>query len=180
MDRFEQLKYFEEETHIVEIPVAADSHGHRSANMPLSFQVYTCQQALAAMSNVKNNVITYPSTNIYMTLEYNHHRGCGLINVVSDWSSFFLKKTKVFLIDPHMHFACVYAGDQMVFLLLNLTELIGLILTFKPFLAAPQQYKWSKLAMHREDWKHSGAHMQFSLHESVASVQVDAHCTWRT
>jgi len=40
-----------------------------------------------------------------------------------------------------MHFACVYAGDQMVFLLLNLTELIGLILTFKPFLAAPQQYK---------------------------------------
>ena len=84
MDRFEQLKYFEEETHIVEIPVAADSHGHRSANMPLSFQVYTCQQALAAMSNVKNNVIIYPSTNIYMTLEYNHHRGCGLINVVSD------------------------------------------------------------------------------------------------
>jgi len=29
----------------------------------------------------------------------------------------------------------------MVFLLLNLTELIGLMLTFKPFLAVPQQYK---------------------------------------
>uniref|UniRef100_A0A0E0MC57 Major facilitator superfamily (MFS) profile domain-containing protein n=1 Tax=Oryza punctata TaxID=4537 RepID=A0A0E0MC57_ORYPU len=33
------------------------------------------------------------------------------------------------------------AGDQMVFLLLNLTEVIGLMLTFKPFLAVPQQYK---------------------------------------
>nr|CBX25335.1 hypothetical_protein [Oryza brachyantha] len=32
-------------------------------------------------------------------------------------------------------------GDQMVFLLLNLTEVIGLMLTFKPFLAVPQQYK---------------------------------------
>nr|CBX25426.1 hypothetical_protein [Oryza glaberrima] len=31
--------------------------------------------------------------------------------------------------------------DQMVFLLLNLTEVIGLMLTFKPFLAVPQQYK---------------------------------------
>jgi hypothetical protein len=39
MDRFEQYKYFEEETHIVEIPVAVDSHGHRGANMPRSFQV---------------------------------------------------------------------------------------------------------------------------------------------
>jgi len=39
MDQFEQFKYFEEETHIVEIPVTADSHGHRSANMPHSFQV---------------------------------------------------------------------------------------------------------------------------------------------
>jgi hypothetical protein len=28
-----------------------------------------------------------------------------------------------------------------VFLLLNLTEVIGLVLTFKPFLAVPQQYK---------------------------------------
>ncbi|KAG2559876.1 hypothetical protein PVAP13_8KG026551 [Panicum virgatum] len=37
--------------------------------------------------------------------------------------------------------ATFFPGDQMVFLLLNLTELIGLILTFKPFLAAPQQYK---------------------------------------
>nr|CBX24390.1 hypothetical_protein [Oryza glaberrima] len=32
-------------------------------------------------------------------------------------------------------------GDQMVFLLLNLTEVIGLMLTFKPFLVVPQQYK---------------------------------------
>ncbi|RLM70146.1 protein ZINC INDUCED FACILITATOR-LIKE 1-like [Panicum miliaceum] len=37
--------------------------------------------------------------------------------------------------------AAFFPGDQMVFLLLNLTELIGLILTFKPFLAVPQQYK---------------------------------------
>jgi hypothetical protein len=29
----------------------------------------------------------------------------------------------------------------MVFLLLNLTEVVGLVLTFKPFLAVPQQYK---------------------------------------
>ncbi|KAF2906532.1 protein ZINC INDUCED FACILITATOR-LIKE 1 isoform X4 [Oryza sativa Japonica Group] len=34
-----------------------------------------------------------------------------------------------------------FPGDQMVFLLLNLTEVIGLMLTFKPFLAVPQQYK---------------------------------------
>nr|CBX25429.1 hypothetical_protein [Oryza glaberrima] len=31
-------------------------------------------------------------------------------------------------------------GDQMVFFLLNLFELLGLILTFKPFLAVPQQH----------------------------------------
>ncbi|KAG2555678.1 hypothetical protein PVAP13_8NG035802 [Panicum virgatum] len=37
--------------------------------------------------------------------------------------------------------AAFFPGDQMVFLLLNLTELIGLMLTFKPFLAVPQQYK---------------------------------------
>ncbi|RLN28163.1 protein ZINC INDUCED FACILITATOR-LIKE 1-like [Panicum miliaceum] len=37
--------------------------------------------------------------------------------------------------------AAFFPGDQMVFLMLNLTELIGLILTFKPFLAVPQQYK---------------------------------------
>jgi hypothetical protein len=29
----------------------------------------------------------------------------------------------------------------MVFLLLNLTEVVRLVLTFKPFLAVPQQYK---------------------------------------
>jgi hypothetical protein len=29
----------------------------------------------------------------------------------------------------------------MVFLLLNLTEVLGLILTFKPFLAVPEHYK---------------------------------------
>jgi hypothetical protein len=29
----------------------------------------------------------------------------------------------------------------MVFLLLNLTQVVGLMLTFKPFLAVPQQYK---------------------------------------
>lgn len=37
--------------------------------------------------------------------------------------------------------AAFFPGDQMVFLLLNLTEVIGLVLTFKPFLAVPQQYK---------------------------------------
>uniref|UniRef100_A0A0E0F2D9 Major facilitator superfamily (MFS) profile domain-containing protein n=1 Tax=Oryza meridionalis TaxID=40149 RepID=A0A0E0F2D9_9ORYZ len=31
-------------------------------------------------------------------------------------------------------------GDQMVFFLLNIFELLGLILTFKPFLAVPQQH----------------------------------------
>ncbi|RCV36353.1 hypothetical protein SETIT_7G312000v2 [Setaria italica] len=36
--------------------------------------------------------------------------------------------------------AAFFPGDHMVFLLLNLTEVIGLILTFKPFLAVPQQY----------------------------------------
>ncbi|KAG8089160.1 hypothetical protein GUJ93_ZPchr0011g26914 [Zizania palustris] len=37
--------------------------------------------------------------------------------------------------------AAFFPGDQMVFLLLNLTEIIGLMLTFKPFLAVTQQYK---------------------------------------
>ncbi|KAL5204576.1 hypothetical protein ABZP36_009447 [Zizania latifolia] len=37
--------------------------------------------------------------------------------------------------------AAFFPGDQMVFLLLNLTEAIGLMLTFKPFLAVTQQYK---------------------------------------
>ncbi|TVT99580.1 hypothetical protein EJB05_55008, partial [Eragrostis curvula] len=37
--------------------------------------------------------------------------------------------------------AAFFPGDQMVFLLLNLTEVVGLMLTFKPFLAVPQQYK---------------------------------------
>ncbi|CAD6258413.1 unnamed protein product [Miscanthus lutarioriparius] len=37
--------------------------------------------------------------------------------------------------------ASFFPGDQMVFLLLNLTEVIGLVFTFKPFLAVPQQYK---------------------------------------
>ncbi|XP_021316535.1 protein ZINC INDUCED FACILITATOR-LIKE 1 isoform X2 [Sorghum bicolor] len=37
--------------------------------------------------------------------------------------------------------AAFFPGDQMIFLLLNLTEVIGLVLTFKPFLAVPQQYK---------------------------------------
>ncbi|CAN6335473.1 unnamed protein product [Urochloa humidicola] len=36
--------------------------------------------------------------------------------------------------------ATFFPGDHMVFLLLNLTEVIGLVLTFKPFLAVPQQY----------------------------------------
>jgi hypothetical protein len=35
----------------------------------------------------------------------------------------------------------IHAGNLMVFLLLNLIEAIGLVLTFKPFLALPQQYK---------------------------------------
>jgi hypothetical protein len=35
----------------------------------------------------------------------------------------------------------MHAGDQMVFQLLNLTEAIGLVLTFKPFLAVSQQCK---------------------------------------
>jgi hypothetical protein len=29
------------------------------------------------------------------------------------------------------------AGDQMIFFLLNMIEVIGLLLTFKPFLALP-------------------------------------------
>ncbi|KAG2622854.1 protein ZINC INDUCED FACILITATOR-LIKE 1-like isoform X1 [Panicum virgatum] len=33
-----------------------------------------------------------------------------------------------------------FPGDQMVFFLLNVIELLGLILTFKPFLAVPEQY----------------------------------------
>ncbi|CAL4995742.1 unnamed protein product [Urochloa decumbens] len=37
--------------------------------------------------------------------------------------------------------ATFFPGDHMVFLVLNLTEVIGLVLTFKPFLAVPQQYK---------------------------------------
>ncbi|GJN28387.1 hypothetical protein PR202_gb16500 [Eleusine coracana subsp. coracana] len=36
--------------------------------------------------------------------------------------------------------AAFFPGDQMVFLLLNLTEVIGLMLTFKPFLAVPKQF----------------------------------------
>ena len=34
----------------------------------------------------------------------------------------------------------LHAGDQMIFLILNLVEVIGLVLTFKPFLAVPKQY----------------------------------------
>ncbi|CAM0950354.1 unnamed protein product [Alopecurus aequalis] len=37
--------------------------------------------------------------------------------------------------------AAFFPGDQMVFLLLNLTEVLGLMLTFKPFLGVPQHYK---------------------------------------
>uniref|UniRef100_A0ACD5Y498 Uncharacterized protein n=1 Tax=Avena sativa TaxID=4498 RepID=A0ACD5Y498_AVESA len=37
--------------------------------------------------------------------------------------------------------AAFFPGDQMVFLLLNLTEVLGLLLTFKPFLAVPEHYK---------------------------------------
>ncbi|XBH91066.1 hypothetical protein VPH35_082549 [Triticum aestivum] len=37
--------------------------------------------------------------------------------------------------------AAFFPGDQMVFLLLNVTEVLGLLLTFKPFLAVPQHYK---------------------------------------
>ncbi|CAL4897030.1 unnamed protein product [Urochloa decumbens] len=37
--------------------------------------------------------------------------------------------------------ATFFPGDHMVFLVLNLTEVMGLVLTFKPFLAVPQQYK---------------------------------------
>ncbi|KAK3118331.1 hypothetical protein QOZ80_9BG0697350 [Eleusine coracana subsp. coracana] len=36
--------------------------------------------------------------------------------------------------------AYFFPGDQMVFLLLNVIELIGLILTFKPFLAVPERH----------------------------------------
>ncbi|KQJ92423.1 protein ZINC INDUCED FACILITATOR-LIKE 1 [Brachypodium distachyon] len=37
--------------------------------------------------------------------------------------------------------AAFFPGDQMVFLLLNCTEVLGLLLTFKPFLAVPEHYK---------------------------------------
>uniref|UniRef100_A0A453HQ79 Major facilitator superfamily (MFS) profile domain-containing protein n=1 Tax=Aegilops tauschii subsp. strangulata TaxID=200361 RepID=A0A453HQ79_AEGTS len=36
--------------------------------------------------------------------------------------------------------AAFFPGDQMIFLILNLVEVIGLVLTFKPFLAVPKQY----------------------------------------
>ncbi|AQK57211.1 carbohydrate transporter/ sugar porter/ transporter isoform 2 [Zea mays] len=36
--------------------------------------------------------------------------------------------------------AFFFPGDQMVFFLLNAVELVGLLLTFKPFLAVPEQY----------------------------------------
>jgi len=35
--------------------------------------------------------------------------------------------------------AFFFPGDQMVFLLLNVVEFLGLILTFKPFMAIPEQ-----------------------------------------
>ncbi|XP_062202108.1 protein ZINC INDUCED FACILITATOR-LIKE 1-like isoform X3 [Phragmites australis] len=37
--------------------------------------------------------------------------------------------------------AFFFPGDQMVFFLLNVVELLGLILTFKPFLVVPEQYE---------------------------------------
>jgi len=38
-------------------------------------------------------------------------------------------------------FPCsTHTGDQMVFFLLNIVELVGLLLTFKPFLAVPEQF----------------------------------------
>lgn len=36
--------------------------------------------------------------------------------------------------------AFFFPGDQMVFFLLNVVEFLGLVLTFKPFLAVPEQY----------------------------------------
>ncbi|EMS51903.1 hypothetical protein CFC21_068820 [Triticum aestivum] len=36
--------------------------------------------------------------------------------------------------------AAFFPGDQMIFLILNIVEVIGLVLTFKPFLAIPKQY----------------------------------------
>ncbi|KAL6905681.1 hypothetical protein ACP4OV_003282 [Aristida adscensionis] len=36
--------------------------------------------------------------------------------------------------------ASFFPGDQMVFFLLNAIEFLGLVLTFKPFLAVPEQY----------------------------------------
>uniref|UniRef100_A0A453HQB6 Major facilitator superfamily (MFS) profile domain-containing protein n=1 Tax=Aegilops tauschii subsp. strangulata TaxID=200361 RepID=A0A453HQB6_AEGTS len=37
--------------------------------------------------------------------------------------------------------AFFFPGDQMVFFLLNIIELLGLVLTFRPFLAVPEQYE---------------------------------------
>ncbi|KAL6905685.1 hypothetical protein ACP4OV_003286 [Aristida adscensionis] len=36
--------------------------------------------------------------------------------------------------------AAFFPGDQIIFLILNVVEFIGLILTFKPFLVVPEQY----------------------------------------
>lgn len=43
------------------------------------------------------------------------------------------------LLSPN--FPCsTHTGDQMVFFLLNIIELVGLLLTFKPFLAVPERF----------------------------------------
>ena len=40
------------------------------------------------------------------------------------------------------NFPCsTHTGDQMVFFLLNVVELVGLLLTFKPFLEVPEQFE---------------------------------------
>ncbi|VAI15847.1 unnamed protein product [Triticum turgidum subsp. durum] len=47
----------------------------------------------------------------------------------------------LFLVGTEAPACSVLSSDQMVFLLLNVTEVLGLLLTFKPFLAVPQHYK---------------------------------------
>jgi hypothetical protein len=56
-------------------------------------------------------------------------------------SLFFFGREGFIFFPRLINFPCsTGTGDQMVFFLLNAVELVGLLLTFKPFLAVPEQY----------------------------------------
>jgi hypothetical protein len=55
-----------------------------------------------------------------------------LYGMVSSFSKLNPDRSKICSID--------HAGDHMLFFVLNVVQCIGLVMTFKPFLAVPEHY----------------------------------------